>query len=167
MTIRAAILALSLVLAGAPAGADGARTGPETGLPLPRYVSLNTDRANVRRGPGLSHRIDWVFVRRGAPLQVVAEHGHWRRVRDQDDVGGWIHHALLRGARTAVVTATPEALLRDEPEPDADLAARAETGAIGRLEACRAAWCLFEADGVEGWVEKRAIWGVAPEERFD
>ena len=54
--------------------------GPETNLPLPRFVSLKSDEGNVRRGPSLSHRIDWVFVRRGMPLQVTAEYGHWRRV---------------------------------------------------------------------------------------
>ncbi|PKP67494.1 MAG: hypothetical protein CVT86_01510, partial [Alphaproteobacteria bacterium HGW-Alphaproteobacteria-8] len=76
------------------------RVGSETHQPLPRFVSLNVDKANIRRGPGASHRIDWVFMRRGAPLEVTAEHGHWRKVRDMDDAEGWIHHAMLRTTRT-------------------------------------------------------------------
>ncbi len=159
--------ALAAALATSSALAEGPRLGPETNLPLPRFVSLNTDKANVRRGPGLSHRIDWVFLRRGMPLQVVAEHGRWRRVRDQDDAGGWVHHALLRGARSAVITAAPNAPLRDDPAPDAPVVALAETGAVARLEACAPAWCLIEADGVEGWAAKSAIWGADPDETFD
>ena len=164
--MRAALLSAAL-LSAAPSAAEGPRLGPETNLPLPRFVSLNTDKANVRRGPGLSHRIDWVFLRRGAPLEVVAEHGHWRRVRDQDEAGGWVHHALLRGARTAVVIAAPEATLRDAPAPSAPAVARLETGVIGRLDECRPVWCRLETDGADGWLPKSALWGVAPEETFD
>ena len=66
--------------------------GPETNLPMPRFVSLKASEANVRRGPSLTHRIDWVFKRRDMPLQVVAEYGHWRRVIDRDGQGGWVHY---------------------------------------------------------------------------
>ena len=55
--------------------------GPVTNLPLPRYVSLKGNEGNARRGPSLSHRIDWVFRHAGMPLRVVAEFGHWRRCR--------------------------------------------------------------------------------------
>jgi SH3-like domain-containing protein len=150
----------------APAAAPR-RLGPETKLPLPRYVSLNVEKANIRRGPGLSHRIDWVFMHRGQPLEVVAEHGHWRKVRDADDAGGWIHHTMLRGFRTAVVTAAPDAALRADPAPDAPLVARAETGALGSVDACGPLWCHFEADGIEGWIQKADVWGVGPDEVFD
>jgi SH3-like domain-containing protein len=175
ITIRGAAAAVALAcallaggpFAGAGAAAQGIRVGPETRLPLPRYVSLNVEKANIRRGPGLSHRIDWVFLRRGQPLQVVAEHGHWRKVRDADDAGGWVHHTMLRGARTAVVTAAPDAALRRDPAPDAPPVARAETGVIGAVDACVALWCRFEADGVSGWVQKADVWGVAAEEVFD
>jgi len=57
----------------------------------------------VRRGPSLTHRIDWIFKRRGMPLQVTAEFGNWRRVRDRDGAGGWIHYSLLSGVRTVLV----------------------------------------------------------------
>lgn len=168
--IAAGAAALALAAAtgwAAPAAAEAPRLGPESNLPLPRFVSLNVEKANVRRGPGLGHRIDWVFLRRGAPLRIVAEHGHWRRVLDQDDVGGWVHHTLLRGDRTGVVLAAPETALRAEPDPAAPLRARVESGVIGALEACRPEWCLMEAGGVEGWLPKADIWGVGPDETFD
>jgi SH3-like domain-containing protein len=158
------IAAIVLPLCGA---AQEPRLGPETRLPLPRFVSLNVETANVRRGPGLSHRIDWVFLRRGQPLEVLAEHGHWRKVRDADDAGGWVHHTMLRGARTAVVTAAPDAALRESPAPDAPPVARAETGVIATVAECRPLWCRVAAGGVEGWVQKADVWGVGPDEVFD
>ncbi|NNF73231.1 MAG: aspartyl-trna synthetase, partial [Rhodobacteraceae bacterium] len=77
--------------------------GPVTNLPLPRFVSLKASEGNVRRGPSLSHRIDWVFTRRDMPLEITGEYGHWRRVRDRDGAGGWMHYSLLSGARTVIV----------------------------------------------------------------
>lgn len=150
-----------------PSGEAGPRVGPETNLPLPRFVTLTVDRANLRRGPSTAHRIDWVFTRRGAPLEVIAEHGLWRRVRDQDDSTGWIHHAMLRNWRSAVVTAAPETVLRRSPDWSAAPVAKLETGVTARLDACEPHWCLVETSGVEGWAPKADIWGVKPGEVFD
>ena len=63
--------------AALPARAD--ERGPVTNLPLPRFVSMKAAEANVRRGPSLTHRIDWVFKHEDTPLEITAEHGHWRR----------------------------------------------------------------------------------------
>jgi SH3-like domain-containing protein len=159
-----AAAAFAVALTGAAEGA--ARKGPETGLPLPRYVSLKASKANVRRGPGMTHRVDWVFVRRGMPLRIIGEYGHWRRVRDMDAATGWVHYSLLRGERTAVVTA--ETLeLRADPAETAEVVARAERGVVLDLEACAPAWCEVSRGSVEGWAPKGALWGADPEEVFD
>jgi SH3-like domain-containing protein len=163
-TLRTAAAA-ALIAASALAAEE--RRGPETNLPLPRFVSLNVDRANVRRGPGVSHRIDWVFLRRGEPLEVVAEHGLWRKVRDVDHAEGWVHHAMLRSARTAEVTADPETTLRERPALDAAPVALAERGVVARLLKCAPLWCELEADGRRGWAQKADLWGVRPDETFD
>ena len=38
--------------------------GKVTNLPIPRYVSLKVNEANARRGPSLSHKIDWIYKRK-------------------------------------------------------------------------------------------------------
>lgn len=158
------------LLAGAAAVAqeasDGPAIGPETNLPVPRFVSLNAGEANVRRGPSLSHRIDWVFKRRNMPLQLVAEYGQWRRVIDRDGQGGWIHYTLLSGARTVLVNEARTAL-RARPEPDATETAILEQGVIARLGQCEPDWCQLNAGGYRGWVPKSDIWGVTLEELRD
>lgn len=171
---KAAAGAMALALWGVVAVAQEApeaavaapARGPETNLPLPRYVSLKSSEVNARRGPSLSHRIDWVFQHSGMPLRVTAEYGHWRRVEDRDGAGGWVHYSLLSGARTVVVTAET-AELRLRPDPGAAIAARAEAGAIARLGACEPDWCRVFAPGAQGWVPKAALWGVDAEELRD
>jgi SH3-like domain-containing protein len=153
---------------GSPDAADSADTGrgSETNLPVPRYVSLKSSSGNVRRGPSLEHRIDWVFHHRDQPLRITAEFGHWRRVEDNEGQGGWIHYSLLSGVRTVLVT-EPETKLHLSPDADSLVKAVAETGVIGELGPCRLDWCEITAGGQSGWVEKARIWGVDPEEIRD
>ncbi len=153
-------LAALLALAG---GALAETTGPVTNLPLPRFVSLKTGEGNARRGPSLSHKIDWVFTRRNMPLEVTDEYGHWRRVRDLDGAGGWMHYSLLSGVRTVIVREDLLALSM-KPEPGAPINARAEAGVIARLRECTLDWCRIATGGERGWVPKTSLWGVAPEE---
>lgn len=137
--------------------------GCVTNLPLPRFVSLKGDEGNARRGPGLTHRIDWVFTRPGMPLMITAEHEHWRRVEDQDGAGGWVHYALLSGVRTALVT-LDMAEMRDAPDPGARVVAQAEMGVIARIVECRLDWCRVSAGGERGWMPVASLWGVKPGE---
>lgn len=139
------------------------RRGPVTNLPLPRFVSLKTSEGNVRRGPSLTHRIDWVFTRRGMPLEIIAEYGHWRRVRDRDGQGGWVHYALLSGVRTVLVE---EDMLRvhARPETSSPVVAAFEMGVVAQLGACEAQWCEISAGGHDGWAPKSKLWGVKADE---
>lgn len=137
--------------------------GCVTSLPLPRFVSLKGNEGNARRGPGLTHRIDWVFTRSGMPLMITAEHENWRRVEDSEGAGGWVHYALLSGARTVLVT-LDMAEFHHTPEDDATVVAQAEMGVIGRVLECSVDWCRVALDGQRGWVRKTSIWGIKPDE---
>ena len=158
-----ASLCLAVVVALPVAAKD---VGPVTNLPLPRYVSLKAAEGNVRRGPSLSHRIDWVFTRRDMPLQITAEHGHWRRVEDRDGLGGWVHYSLLSGTRTVLVE-QDMLTIRTRPEADAPVAAALEAGVIARLGKCDVEWCRITSAGYKGWAPKARLWGVAMDELRD
>ena len=140
--------------------------GPETNLPLPRYVSLKASEANVRRGPSLSHRIDWVFQRRSMPLQVIAEYGHWRRVIDREGQGGWVHYTMLSGARSVIVD-QDHLRLRSRPREDSRETVELEVGVIARLGECQPIWCRLTAGGYKGWAPKAVLWGVEADEVRD
>jgi SH3-like domain-containing protein len=173
--VKTAAMALGLaaLMAGAAVGQDkpvddtGDLTrGAVTSLPLPRYVSLKTNEGNARRGPGLTHRIDWVFSRAGMPLRVTAEYENWRRIEDAEGAGGWVHYSLLSGTRSILVT--DDMLdLHASPLPDGAVVLRAEAGVIGRLVECKPDWCMLNIDGEKGWAPKSGFWGVDPGESFE
>jgi len=140
--------------------------GPVTNLPLPRFVSVKASEANVRRGPSLTHRIDWVFKRRNMPVEITAEYGHWRRVRDRDGAGGWVHYSLLSGVRHVIIDKDMLAL-HVRPDANTPITARRELGVIAKLENRTQDWCKLRAGGYRGWAPKDTIWGVNPDEIRD
>ena len=174
----AALLLLGALAAPVHAGADpaaaadqapveAAARGPVTSLPIPRFVSMRSDAANARRGPSFDQRVDWEFVHRGLPLEVTGEYGQWRRVRDADGYGGWVHHTLLSGLRTALVRADAPVPLRAGPGESTAVRAVAEPGVIGRVEACGGDWCEIAVGGLSGWLPRAALWGVGADETID
>lgn len=160
-TVLAVAIILLALLGTSPVQA--VERGSVTNLPLPRYVSIKSNEVNVRRGPSLTHRIDWVFKRRDMPVQITAEHGHWRRVRDRDGAGGWVHYSLLSGTRTVIVDQEMLPLL-SRPDQDAPATAKLELGVVARLDSCLPSWCRVSAGGYRGWAPKTALWGVGSDE---
>src|SRR5262245_66149961 len=58
-----------------------------SGLPIPRYVSLKSDRVNLREGPSKDHRTIWIFQRAGLPVEITAEFEIWRKRSEERRVG--------------------------------------------------------------------------------
>src|SRR6185312_10352755 len=69
--------------------------GSDSGLQVPRFVSLKPDRVNVRGGPTKDHDVTWVYQRSGLPVEITAEFENWRRIRDWEGSEGWVYHSLL------------------------------------------------------------------------
>ncbi len=63
-----AVLMLIGLFGFSVAGAAGPTsfTGRQTGLIIPRFVSLGASRANMRVGPGIQYLIKWVYVARNS-----------------------------------------------------------------------------------------------------
>ncbi|MCF7701585.1 SH3 domain-containing protein [Loktanella sp. M215] len=172
MTLSRILYLVAILAVGTPLLAQDAlsnsvnfqagNVGSESNLPLPRYVSLKAKEANVRRGPSLTFRIDWVFQRRDMPLQITAEYDQWRRVIDRDGQGGWVHYVLLSGVRTVIVD-EDRLVLRAKPSDTAPVRAELEQNVIARLGDCEGAWCELTAGGYNGWAHRSALWGLDPD----
>src|SRR4051812_46226707 len=92
-----ALTAAVLAAAPPPARAAGEAAGTVTGLPVPRFVSLKSDRVNVRGGPNKDQDVGWVYTRATMPVEITAEFENWRRIRDWEGAEGWVYHSLLSG----------------------------------------------------------------------
>ncbi len=136
-----------------------------TGLPLPRFISLRADEVNLRTGPGMQYPVEWVFHRKHLPVEVIAEHHTWRKIRDWQGTQGWMHQSLLSGKRTLIVTGTVRTL-RSKPDTNSHPVARAEPGVVGTIMACPDGklWCRVEVGGFTGWMRKLEFWGAYKDE---
>lgn len=128
----------------------------------PHYASLAFDKANLRVGPGTQYPIDWVYVKKGLPLEVLRDYGSWRQVRDRDGVTGWMHRRLLSARRMVIITGASGALhaLRRRPMASAPVVLRAEAGVLGHLVKCAGDWCAVEIAERRGWLPRRQLWGA-------
>jgi SH3-like domain-containing protein len=141
-------------------------------LAIPRFVSLKSDKVNVRSGPTKDHDVTWIYTRAGLPVEITAEYENWRRIRDWEGAEGWVYHSLLSGRRTGLVQ--PSAKANDEYIPihasaDAKSAvtARLQKGVLSKVKRCSGTWCRITGEGFDGWVEQERLWGVYPNEKVE
>jgi SH3-like domain-containing protein len=175
----AGALALLLALAGVLAGVGGlsAQGTPApagaTGLAVPRFVSLKSDRVNLRQGPGTEYPTAWVFRRAGLPVEVIKEFESWRQVRDAEGTTGWVLGSMLSGRRTAVILpwevkagqAQPAlAVLRDDDSERASAVAQVEAGVLASIITCDGKWCRVSVGGFRGYIEQAKLWGAYKDE---
>src|SRR3989440_12827908 len=135
-------LALGATLALAAGAASAAETGTTSGLPVPRFVSLKSDKVNVRAGPTKDHDVAWVYNRAALPVEVTAEFENWRRIRDWEGAEGWVYHSLLSGRRTALVSPQSKPKdelleLRDKPDAASPVMAKLQHGVLATVKRCK------------------------------
>src|SRR6187401_1392113 len=100
--------AMLVMSAAAATAAAQVPTGSVSGLPVPRFVSLKSDKVNVRAGPAREQDVAWVYSRAALPVEVTAEFENWRKIRDWEGAEGWVYHSMLSGRRTALVSSSKD-----------------------------------------------------------
>ena len=149
-----------LVLATPALGQDGGREVGASGLPLPRFASLNASEVNVRTGPSMDHPIRWTYKRLGLPVQIIEESELWRRIDDPDGETGWVHSSLLSIQRNVMVVGPDIRELRRTAGLEGRVVARLEPGVLAAFDRCDGDWCRVEIANEVGWLPRNAIWGV-------
>ena len=166
-----ALMAGLAALAAAPTALSAQTAAGGSGLPVPRFVSLKSDRVNVRKGPGTDYPVAWVYEKIGLPVEITREFENWRQVRDADGAEGWVLANLLSGRRTVLVAPWDLKPAADAPVRSgvgAGLAASAGAGVTALLApgvmanvlGCDGTWCQVSIATARGYVEQAKLWGV-------
>ena len=143
-----------------------AEEGSETGLKLPRMVSLRSSLINARSGPGIRYPIEWVYKQKGAPVEVVAEFELWRKIKDWEGSETWVHKAMLSDSRFIRVKTPGENNIYAKPQNDAKVIAKVEDGVVGEVSECpdRSKMCLIKFDNIQGWMNRDDLFGIYNDE---
>jgi SH3-like domain-containing protein len=166
--LRSAALAVAVaVLASVVPALAQQQVGPVSGLPLPRFVSLKSDRVNLHEGPSKEHPTLWVYERAGLPVEITAEFETWRKIRDSEGTEGWVLHSLLSGRRTALVAPWKKEPALAYASDRATPVAKLSPGVVANLRLCDGIWCRVAGEGFDGYVQQENLWGVYPGEKID
>jgi SH3-like domain-containing protein len=140
----------------------------EPSLPLPRFVSFRTDPVNLRTGPGVRYPVEWIYMRRRLPVEIIAEFETWRQIRDVDGAEGWVHQSMLSGRRTGMIKEKPQALRKTNADQSETLA-MLEPGVVIDVQRCpgESPFCRVEINGMQGWLKRDQFWGVYAQEKIE
>ncbi len=155
-----------LIIVLFPIFAFAQTVGEDSGLPIPRFVSLRGEIVYARTGPGTRYPIKWVYEKENLPVEIVQEFDTWRKVRDIDGEEAWVHQSLLTGRRFAILHDTQSLPLLKKPQDDAYAVALVEPGVILSIIDCENKWCEVSAMGFKGFIYSDSIWGVYEGERI-
>jgi SH3-like domain-containing protein len=129
----------------------------------PRFASLRAEKVFLRAGPGPDFPIQWVFVRRGLPVEILATFDIFRKIRDSEGTVGWVNQQMLTGRRSVLVSGAIRDLHHDA-DPGSEVVAQLEPGVIAAVSKCDPAWCEVKAGGYKGWLKRDEVWGLEPDE---
>lgn len=162
MRFNLLLLLTPLIVAASSAVVDTA--DGTTGLLVPRFASIKSDKAYLRTGPGDRYPIAFIYVRAGLPIEIIREYGIWRQLRDVDGTVGWMNKSLLKGERTALVIGDNVRTLYTSADLQSSIAWRIEPRTLVRLTLCDQAWCRVDRGGKSGFILRSQLWGVYPNE---
>jgi SH3-like domain-containing protein len=163
---RGILISSLLILAVAALPALQAMARDQSGLPVPRYVSLRSNQINLRSGPGMNFPIEWVYQRKHMPVEIIAEYDTWRKIRDWQGTVGWVHQSMLDGSRYVMITGS-ERIMHQDASDTSPVTALLEPGVIPQLLKCDGDWCRLEIQGYKGWVKREDFYGVYATEKVE
>ncbi|MDF2965652.1 MAG: hypothetical protein K0Q51_1040 [Rickettsiaceae bacterium] len=135
-------------------------------LPIPRFASIKSNEVNARTGPSNRYPIEWVFIKKGEPVEIFAEFEQWRRIRDITGEGGWVHSSMLSGKRFVIVKGDEPQLLYKKPTTNSVVLAKVAPEVRCELFKCQDKLCSVKCGDYKGWIAQNMLWGAYPEEKW-
>jgi SH3-like domain-containing protein len=96
----------------------------------------------------------------GVPFEVFVDTADWVKVRDHTGRLAWIEKSALGGKRSVMVM-VDEALVKQQPQDQAETLFRAIRGVLLETQGeTNAGWLkVRHADGLQGWLRQFEVWG--------
>jgi SH3-like domain-containing protein len=120
-------------------------------------LSVESDRLNVRSGPGTQYEVLWQ-AEKNYPVEVVEEKGNWIHFKDFEGYEGWGYKPLL-GKKKTVVVKVYKANVRKGPGTQNPIVFTAEKGTPFEVTDMENDWYrIRHSDGDFGWISSGLLW---------
>ena len=133
---------------------------------LPFFGSLKASKINLRTGPGERFPIQWVYTKPTLPVEVIDEFDVWYKIKERDETQGWIHKNMLSARRTALTVIDQSVSVYRKKSFSSPVVAVLKGEFIVNLLSCpkTEGFCLIQVQGIKGWVQRKHLWGLYPNE---
>ena len=138
--------------------------GNETGLKIPRFVSLKSDNSNLRIGPSENYPVKLRYIVANTPVEIIDEYKNWRKIKDYEENEGWLHKSLIKGKRFAIVNTFYQEGLQVYNKPRGKNIGKIGKKNVLEVKTCLMNWCRIKYGKNTGWVNKLNLWGVYEKE---
>ena len=139
-------------------------SGVETGLKIPRFVSLKSDNSNLRVGPDEKYPIKLRYIVANTPVEIMDEYKDWRKINDYEGNNGWLHKSLIKSKRFAIVNTPYQEGLQVFNKPKGNNIGKIGKRNILEVKTCLMNWCKIKHKKNTGWVNKLNLWGIYEKE---
>ncbi len=129
-------------------------------LSLPRFASIKSNEVNARVGPSIKSSIEWVFIKKGEPVEIIEEYEQWRQIQDIKGEGGWVHSSVLSGKRSVIIISPNPVKLTKAPNDIHKVRAIVHNKVRCLLNKCQNDYCQISCQKKKGWLPKGDLWGV-------
>lgn len=122
------------------------------------FISIKSNKVNMRTGPGFQYPIIWIYTCKNLPLKVIEEFENWKKVCDINEDCGWIKSNLLSSKRYVMIK--KDTYGYQKQSTDSKITIKIDESVIMEIKKCSEKWCLLSSSKHKAWVQKKFIWGV-------
>jgi SH3-like domain-containing protein len=158
-TLCSALFCCFLFVEG-PSATSATATTATTRL---RRASLRSSRVNLHVGPGKQYPVEWVFVCKNLPVQIISDFGQWRRIKTVDNTTGWVHKSLLSNKKTLITV--NDTMLFAKASKKSKTRAKILSGCPVEETKSDKKWVKVQVKTgnrtkITGWIKRKNSWGA-------
>ena len=123
-----------------------------------KFLSLKKNRVNVRYGPSFDFPVKYIYNKINLPIKQIDKKENFRRIIDFKKNSGWIHISQLKKVNSVI--AIKDKILFIKPSIFSKPIANVKRGRLLIVQKCKEDWCKVKTDSLNGWVDKKNLWGA-------
>ena len=122
------------------------------------YLTLRSDKVNLRGGPSLEHPIKLVYKKRFLPVLIIDRSYNFKKIIDHENNSGWIHVSQL-SKKKAALNDRENSVIFQKPSKYSKPLALVERGRLFLVKKCKHNWCKIKTENYTGWIMKKNLKG--------
>ena len=122
------------------------------------YLTLRSDKVNLRQGPSLEHPIKLIYKKKFLPVKIIDKSYNFRKIIDHENNSGWIHISQL-SKKKAALNNENKTIIFKKPSEYSEPLVLVEKGRLCLIKKCKNNWCKIKTGDYTGWIQKKKLRG--------